>query len=485
VAAEQVQDEETGRDRQRHPMIGYSAFEVGLNNQKMALLGLFHQAREQGAAVTLPSMVSFNPALGIHRRIALDRIFPVEVLHRFARAYGITLLDAAPVDSVGAFDCFMLGSGLVAATGAKGMAALDDFTGHFFRGLLPRLAQLPLLQQLKGEIFQARRVGVVVQLRIEKDWAAYARSSLDASLGADEDYKPGFMEIFDKIAQTMPEYRGSVYIVCDETDLPTSKDEIRAAVLARYGLSLVWKSDILGADVGSALSLLEQSVLDFEMALSAPVFVGMSRSTFANMACFEAFCRRGRPPEGHFIYNLPGARLGRRYDRGASVVPTIVCDLLQGRIPLAAPHHADRSLPMTLTAHLSNLGDVTTESCTPGGAYAGPLCCGHRGDGLRLIEGLSLASHVPGLGLEYRVRLSDGQWSAWHAQGNFAGTRGLGQQLSGLNLRLTGPLSMSYVCHLVASFAGQPELVQVEGGQDCVAEVPRPLEAVQLIVRRR
>lgn len=481
-----IRDSDVNNDRsgRQMPRLGYAAFEVGLNNQKMALLGLLDRARQAGAAVVLPQLALFNPGLGVHGQAPLDSLFPVEPLYRFASAYGITIHDSAPVDSISSFDCFTHGSKLIAAAGLKGLVALDEFTGQFFRVLRPHLHASPLLHRLKQVVFHEKQVSLVVQLRIEKDWAAYTERTLNAILSPQEDYKPGFHEIFDKIAASLPDQK-NIYVVCDESDLPVGKDEIRHAVKERFGITLTWKSDILSEGDLNTLSLLEQSVIDFEMAVAARGFVGMSRSTFANMACFESFCRQGAVPRHHFIYNLPGARLGRRADSGAALAPNAACDLLLARRPLAPPHHADITLPMKLLAHISSFGDFTTLSGKIGGAFSGSLCCGVRGDGgRRLIEGLSVSSQVPDLGLAYRVMSQSGTWTDWQHDGAYAGTRGLGQQVYGLSLRLTGSMSLNYTCQLIASFAGKPDLVQVSNGQDCVAEPPRPLEAMQIVFRR-
>lgn len=469
---------------ERSEMIGYAAFEVGLNNQKMALLGLFDRARRTGHPLVLPDLALFDPGRGLHGRMALDQVFPIEPLYRFARAHAIAIADAAPVETTAAFECFVRGSELITAAGRAGMAALDGFAAQFAMALRPHLAVSPVLERLKEEVFRTRGVGLVVQLRVEKDWEAYARGTLDNVVGEGEDYKLGFLEIFDKISTTLPAVRDA-YVVCDESDLPVGKEDIRAAIRERHDIGLVWKSDLLTPDEIAPLSLFEQSILDFEMAMAGPGFVGMSRSTFANMVCFETFGRRRSPTRQHFIYNRPGLRLGQRWDNGAAVLPEQVCDPLSAHLPLVPPHHADVALPIRLIAHISDHGDVMVEAGRVGGAYFGPICCGLRQAGARLVEGIALTSKVPELRLSYRVRLADGRWSEWCAEGVYAGTRGLGQAITGVSLRLDGPLSLSYSAILVASFAGRPDLVFGTDGAECVTDEGRAVEALQIIFRRR
>jgi hypothetical protein len=471
-------------DRQPAPL-GYAQFEVGLNNQKVALCGLFLKARDLGRPLVLPDLCTFDPSSGKHGRTALDRVYPIEILHRFARAYGIGIVDAPSVDSVGAWDCFVEGSTYLAVEGWRGPAALDGFGCQFFRHLLPRIATAPAAGCLKTAVFRDEKIRLVVQLRVEKDWLRYSEATLSPIIPAAENYNLSFLEIFHKIKTSLGQSVDSAYIVCDENDLPASKDEIRAAVSGRFGMKTLWKSDVLDSETLRELSTLDRTALDFEVALAAPAFVGLSRSTFSNMVGYESFCRTRRSPPNHFIYNGPGDHLGRRYDNGSRVGPHEVMNPIHLREPLVPLGWDDIHWPVSLCAHVSTLGDFVSEGGAVPGVYGGPIVCGLRhGDGQLAIEGFSLTWEMPSLGLEYRALRPDATWSAWAEKGEFVGTRGMGQRLLGFSVRLTGPLSLGFQCICFGSFVGKPDLVQAALGQDCAAEPPRVLRAMQIVFRR-
>ena len=115
-------------------VLGYSRFDVGLNNQKLALFGLFCRAREKRLPVILPDFCVFNPATGHHTGVALNDVYPIEGLYRFARAFGVTILDAAPIDTITAWDCFIAGSSHVAAEGLRGLQSLTIWRHSSFAG---------------------------------------------------------------------------------------------------------------------------------------------------------------------------------------------------------------------------------------------------------------------------------------------------------------------------------------------------------------
>jgi hypothetical protein len=465
--------------------MGYKRFEVGLNNQKIALFGMVLAARETRRPVVLPDLCNFNPSSGAHAGVPFDQVYPVEGLYRFARAFGIEIRASPPIETVPAWDCFVKGSTRIAIEGARALAAVDDVAGHFFRNLRPHLASGMAFNKLRAAVFRLAAIRVVVQLRVEKDWNRYATGTLATMLPETEDYNPSFLEIIGKVRTELGPECDTVFIVCDEADLPTSKAAIRDAVMARYGVRLVWKSDVLATEELDTLSTLERSILDFELSIQAPVFVGLSRSTFSNMVSFESLCRHRVQPTRHYIYNVPGEHLGRRRDNGARLVPHEVTHPLYERRPLLPLSCEDIHWRASLVAHVSTFGDLWSEAGFIVGVYAGAMVCGVRGDPAgRFIEGFGLVSGLSTLTFEYRGKLDDGRWTGWMAPGNFVGTRGQNRPLHGFSVRLTGPLSLGFKCLCIGSFAGRPDLVVSGPGQDCVTDAPLKLEAMQILFRR-
>jgi hypothetical protein len=343
----------------------------------------------------------------------------------------------------------------------------------------------PLTEHLKTAVFRDEKIRFVVQLRIEKDWLRYSEGTLSRIIPRAENYDLSFLEIFHKFKNSFGQSCDAAYIVCDERDLPASKDEIRAAVLERFAIRIVWKSDFLDPGLLEEMSGLDQSVLDFEMALAAPAFVGLSRSTFSNMVSFEVFCRTRRQAPNHFVFNVPGDRLSRRYDNGARLVSHEVTNAINLREPLAPLSSQDIHWPISLCAHVSQLGDFVAQAGAVPGVYGGPIVCGLReGGAAATIEGFTITCEMPSLGLEYRALQHDGTWSAWVGQGEFAGSRGASLPLRGFSVRITGPLSLAFQCVCFGAFTGKPDLVQASVGQDCVADPPLALRAMQIVVRR-
>ena len=235
----------------------------------------------------------------------------------------------------------------------------------------------------------------------------------------------------------------------------------------------------------AALSTLETSILDFEVALQAPIFVGLSRSTFSNMVSFEALCRTRKPAPHHYIYNFPGDQLGRRCDNGGRLVPHEVTDKLLLREPLAPPAWDDIHWRAALTAHIAYFGDLVSEAAPVVGVFGGSLVCGSRfGGDLKVIQGFSIVPVLSTLSLEYRAKLEDGSWTAWVTHGTFIGTRGQARALFGFAVRLTGPLALGFYCLCIGSFVGKPDLVYAHANQSCETDGPHKLEAMQIVFRR-
>ena len=121
----------------------------------------------------------------------------------------------------------------------------------------------------------------------------------------------------------------------DEKSMPASKDEIRAFSRARFGIDLLWKSDLLGVNI-EQLNPLDLSLIDYEIARYCPQFVGQTASTFANILCLEKFARTRKDVTGHFIYNCLGDMVRERRDNGFSssahgaLLPSRVWEVLSG-----------------------------------------------------------------------------------------------------------------------------------------------------------
>jgi hypothetical protein len=466
--------------------IGYPELSLGLNNQKLALFGLFSMAQVQKRPLTLPQFCKFDAMNEANRHLVpLGEVYSVPHLKRFAGVFGLQIIDGPPAATQDGWNSFIAGCERHGRDAIQGTGLFDDFTWQFFRNLVPLITGEKIFQRLRDTVFIQRGIKLVIQLRIEQDWIdQIERLKAYPPPGFVDEIGLSYQEILRKTKNsiTQGDITRIAYIVCDEENLPMPKEEIRAEALEKFGMSLLWKSDILTADEMNSLSALDRSLIDFEMAARAPIFVGFSRSTFANLAFFESFCRATSPEPTHFIYNCPGQMLGQRYDFGTAVDPAQVTNKLFRRAPLLPDRTDDCLWPATLNAYLGNLGEFSASTGSVSGTRRGHLVAGVPGDDSRLIEGfsISLAWTLPG-GLEYRAKLASGEWTPWVPGGTFAGVRG--KPLRGFAVRLTGKIALSYECVCIGSFSGAPWLVQARGGQDCVAEGGEELAAMQIIFR--
>jgi GSCFA family len=118
------------------------------------------------------------------------------------------------------------------------------------------------------------------------------------------------------------------------------------------------------------------------------------------------------------------------------------------------------TVSLSLTVHIGMVGDKESASCWVRSTQPG-----------RDIQGFRIDHHGKGAGdLWYRARLADGRWSDWVGLGNFVGTRGQAQDLTGFSVRLGDTWRDAFDLELLGAFRGEPDNVVVLGSGDCVAE---------------
>jgi hypothetical protein len=320
--------------------LGYSYNLGGLNNQKLALFGLFLKAYREGPRrIILPDLLVYDIASFKHVPIPIGRALQVGPLQEFATKYLIEILDIPACGDKGGGGYFHYGNNYLPCAALLDELSPDSFTCEFFRSLVPTMRGSELFRQVSDATFERGHVGLVVQLRIESDWVHHTALRLTPTVGRTEHNLPSFRDIMAKLSNTLPRDASGIYVVCDEAALPVDKEEIRRVVKQDFDLSLVWKSDFLSDDQLSNLSPLDLSILDFEMALTAESFVGMTRSTFSNMVSFEKYARTRAPVQNHYVYNGLGPRLALRTDNGAFSFP----DLAAAADPRASSYGFSRA----------------------------------------------------------------------------------------------------------------------------------------------
>jgi hypothetical protein len=138
--------------------------------------------------------------------------------------------------------------------------------------------------------------------------------------------------------------------------------------------------------------------------------------------------------------------------------------------PLAGAVERVNLVRLTMVAHVSGLGDLLGPEgfINPGQAY------GFQGMVIESEERL----------VEYRVRSSDGSWSEWTEQGNFAGTRGQSILLTGFAARLTPLARARYRLTTFGRFVGSERLVVAGNGEDCVSHSRQTLCGAEILISK-
>ncbi|MHB1305303.1 MAG: O-fucosyltransferase family protein [Acidiphilium sp.] len=106
-------------------------------------------------------------------------------------------------------------------------------------------------------------------------------------------------------------------MMSNEKLLPVSKEEIKITVKKLFGYNIYWKPDLMSPLDMANLTDIELAILDFELTISAPTFIGTSYSTFSNLCAFEKYSRTRVNTENHFLYNTLDDHVVARRDNGA------------------------------------------------------------------------------------------------------------------------------------------------------------------------
>ncbi|SER57027.1 hypothetical protein [Rhizobium sp. NFR03] len=309
-------------------MLGYEWNDGGINNQKLALLGLVVAAYEQSKPLYLPKMFSKDQRETRSSLHDFGEIFDEQMFMALLARWDIARVDNPAIDYADRIErngwkFFDFGAWILGSGGGNGRSR--DLVPDFFRSLVPLVTRSPSFLTICSGAFTELKLQVVNQLRIEEDWRIHCQYSLEPTIKHPEDYNLSAPEIIKKTKETLGVLE--VLVSCDERYVHIAKKDLTKEVYEATGVNIYWKSDFLARDVADDLTPIAASLIDFELAKLAKTFVGMSRSTFANLATFERFCRNHQDYREDYIYNLPSSRLGLRVDLGRSVNPLEVCGI--------------------------------------------------------------------------------------------------------------------------------------------------------------
>lgn len=305
-------------------MHGFDWNDGGINNQKYAVLGLFAAAADgvsqDERTLYLPRMFSRDQHQKNDSQHDFSEVFWVEPIKELASRWGIqvaeTPLGVEYADRIerGGWRYFYRGIAAVEALGR--LDAADSLPADFFRNLRPKVTSSKTFQKLAKGIFGDTGIEVATQLRIEEDWAHHSEYHVKPSALPNEEFYAPAERIIAKVKNTLVETPSTIFVSCDEKYIFAPKWEIAEKVKADTGIQIVFKSDILSSEDFAELRPIDASLIDFELAKMSKVFVGLSRSTFANLVAFERFAGAYGDRHLDYVYNLPGEVCGRRTDRG-------------------------------------------------------------------------------------------------------------------------------------------------------------------------
>lgn len=338
---------------------GITPIPGGLNNQRLALLGLVGQAYLEGAKVALPEHLPDFTPLPEHLRastpqIAFDEVFDLGHLRDGLAEHDI-LTEAPASEFLVARDCFGWGNAFL-----RQLTFADIPDGRIVSDFLRHCRAAEPLRDLSRQALEllGDRPPLALQLRIERDWQKYLART--PGLGEREESTTDARRIFAKIANA-PELRDERRILacCDEDDLSQDRAELKRQA-AGFGLDLVFKSEI-ERDLDLPASRIQRSSIDFGICLLVDRYVGLTRSSFSNMACtLRALETAPRHPE-HYVYNAPGDSVLRRWDRGLNIDPTTSVERP------AFPAADDASATSAATSpDLASPGERTQDGPSPG-----------------------------------------------------------------------------------------------------------------------
>jgi hypothetical protein len=294
----------------------------GISNQKMALLGLFLKAYETKSSVSLPDIRVMDQINKIYKAVPLGNVFDEAAIRSFATRWAIEIVDDRPEGLPHEYDRFFQTTEWVFENMPfpSRHKILPDIVRDFLSSLRALIRDSQLFQQIRKSVQLDKGVFVAAQFRIEKDWERHTIDYLRPRIPDPEDCLLSYDAIVEKILATFPDLR-SLYVICDEAGCDVPKDVMRTVVYDRFSVELVWKSDFLGEFDRNLMTPLHLSLLDFEIAMDALCFVGLSRSTFSNMVTLQKHSVMKEDVMAHFIYNKAVPALVRRTDNGCCFDP--------------------------------------------------------------------------------------------------------------------------------------------------------------------
>ncbi|MCQ9157063.1 O-fucosyltransferase family protein [Acidomonas methanolica] len=462
--------------------IGYDGVDLGITNQKIAILGLAHKGLRENKKINIPPLVVYDLSSESRKRVNFFEIFEEKPFRDILDSFSIrTGHPHEAIHAVDGWQLFLEGADRFGEVYRIGDVALDDLTCRLTGAFIPTKRVLDVSSAIKTSLSD---LGIqhVIQMRIEKDWEGYSANVLTTY--ADENNLPTATEILRRSKVKFGENFSSAFILCDEGAMPMPKDEIRKIALDNHGIKLFWKSDFIEINDYNPLIL---SLVDFDIGMASPHFVGTSRSTFSCFVTFEKFCKIRKNIKNHYIYNGPFDDLKERFDNGTTVESRAAVEKTWERPDLLGPSAQDLSFPMALTAHVSNLGEYVSQNRVVRGIVRSKLVAGDTSQPDRhRIEGFSIEVSPEAPRLRYRSQGLGGLETAWMSGGDYSGSKGAHRPLAAFAIAIDGPASLALDCVYAGLFSDSDEIVVAANGEECRSSSGRgELLCMQVAIRKK
>lgn len=446
--------------------ISTNGSDAGLTNQKLALIGLAHRALREGKGLKLPPMVIFDPSQSMEKkRVPISYAFNIQRLKTVLEAFGIPVANdhVDCYEEVSESECFCEGARHFGKVRAEGNYALYSLTCQIVKSFDTKDEISDILKSLSHHIFNEMGIKHVIQMRIENDWQAYSSSVLKSF--SEEDNLPTPLKIISKVKEKFKKSFSSALILCDESNMSIKKEEIKKIVMNEFGVNVVWKSDFIDIKNMDKLTL---SLIDFCLASEGEYFVGTSQSTFSCFVTFEKYCKTRSNVCNHYIYNGKSGGIDERFDNGTCTSSDLAIDKTYLRTPLLCKTQQDIVLPLTIEAHVSNLGDYETKNSLQSFPEGLDMVVGttykkeyHR------IEGFSIDTKGSQLKIRYKAFLESGIETEWIENGNYCGTRGQSNPILFFSIEILGPEKIDIDCIYAAVFSDSLDIITAKNGEIC------------------
>jgi hypothetical protein len=154
-------------------------------------------------------------------------------------------------------------------------------------------------------------------------------------------------------------------------------------------------------------------------------------------------------------------------------------DIDEGRAPRTEPYFPndmDSSIiPVEILAHIGEIGDRTSKTGSIRGVRDN-----------QYVQGFSIQrSEDTQYHLFYRARLQNGAWTDWVGEGEFAGTRGKTENLTGFSIRVGNGGDRRFSLQVVGQFSNSPDVVVAGDAEECVSKRPGGmLSGMEIRLRR-